>query len=82
MNNLFLLKLIALILIFTISALFGIGSLKFGSYFENSKLLSLFSMFAAGIFLSVTFLDLLPEAHVKKKKKINSNKNKNSLFFI
>ena len=65
MNNLLLLKLIALILIFVISAFFGIGSLKFGSYFEHSKLLSLFSLFAAGIFLSVAFLDLIPEAHVK-----------------
>ena len=64
MNNLLILKVIALISIFLLSSIFGIGSLKFGSYFEHSKWISILSMFAAGIFLSVTFLDLLPEAHV------------------
>ena len=58
------LKLIALFSIFALSFIFGIGSFKLGPRFENSNWLSIFSMFSAGIFLSVAFLDLLPEAQV------------------
>lgn len=58
-----IIKLLTMIIMFTMIIITGILPLKLKSFKSNNLVLSLSSAFSGGLFLAVGIIHLLPEAH-------------------